>query len=231
MKEECLICRTPLEYLQTETQMECALCHRIEESKTRCIHGHYICNDCHTKGLDSIMAYCLQEKSKNPITIFEQMTSMPFCHMHGPEHHILVGAALLTACHNAGGDIDLATALKEMMARGRKVPGGTCGFWGCCGAAVSTGMFFSILSGATPLTCDSWGQSNLMTAESLYHIGKIGGPRCCKRNSYLSMQAAAGFLQKTKNILLDMNEISCKQSQQNNQCIGLRCPFHPSQKK
>lgn len=53
---------------------------------------------------------------------------MPFCHMHGPEHHTLVGTALLTAYHNSGGNIELLPALKEMAARGRKVPGGACGF-------------------------------------------------------------------------------------------------------
>jgi hypothetical protein len=29
------------------------------------------------------------------------LMAMPFCHMHGPEHHVMVGAALLTAYHNA----------------------------------------------------------------------------------------------------------------------------------
>ncbi|MCQ2563482.1 MAG: DUF5714 domain-containing protein [Mogibacterium sp.] len=27
--------------------------------------------------------------------------SMPFCHMHGPEHHVMVGSALLTAYKQA----------------------------------------------------------------------------------------------------------------------------------
>ena len=36
MKEECLICQAPLEYLETETLMECALCHR-SDSNNQCI--------------------------------------------------------------------------------------------------------------------------------------------------------------------------------------------------
>ena len=55
MKEECLICQAPLEYLGTETLMECALCHRQEMSQTRCINGHYVCNECHTKGMDAVI--------------------------------------------------------------------------------------------------------------------------------------------------------------------------------
>lgn len=162
MKEECLICQAPLEYLETGVLMECELCHRQEISKTRCINAYYVCNECHMKGMDAVIGYCLNETSKNPIEILDHLMSLPFCHMHGPEHHTLVGVALLTAYCNAGGEIKLLTALKEMMARGRKVPGGTCGFWGSCGAAISTGMCMSILSGATPLTQESWGQSNLI---------------------------------------------------------------------
>ena len=149
--------------------------------------------------------------------------------MHGPEHHTLAGAALLTAYHNAGGNIELIPTLKEMIARSRKVPGGACGFWGSCGAAVSTGMFMSIISGATPLTQDSWGQANLMTAQALTAIGKIGGPRCCKRNSYLSLQAAARYVAETTHILMEMKPVVCNRTQQNNQCIRQRCPFYPSQ--
>ena len=157
MKEECLICRAPLEYLEREVLMECELRHKQEMSKTRCVNGHYVCNECHTKGLDSVVGYCMKESSHNPIAILDRMMDMPFCHMHGPEHHTLVGMALLTAYHNAGGKIDLLPALKEMFARGRKVPGGACGFWGSCGAAVSSGMFMSIISGATPLAEEAWG--------------------------------------------------------------------------
>lgn len=229
MKEECLICKAPLEYLETETEMECELCHRHEMSKTRCVAGHYVCNECHTKGLDSILGYCIKENSKNPVEILQRMMTMSFCHMHGPEHHTLVGAALLTAYHNAGGNIELLPALKEMIARSRKVPGGACGFWGSCGAAVSTGMFMSIILGATPLTQDSWGQANLMTAQALTAIGKIGGPRCCKRNSYLSLQAAARYVAETTHILMEMKPVVCNRTQQNNQCIRQRCPFYPSQ--
>ena len=28
MKEECLICKAPLEYLQEDVEMECAICHK-----------------------------------------------------------------------------------------------------------------------------------------------------------------------------------------------------------
>ena len=113
MPEECLICKAPLEYLVADEQMECALCGKKELSKTRCREGHYVCNDCHTQGIDTIFGLCLNEKSCNPVEIMNSLMALPFCHMHGPEHHIMVGAALLTAYKNAGGAIELPTALRD----------------------------------------------------------------------------------------------------------------------
>ena len=141
MSEECLICKEPLEYLNEDILMECVICHKKENSKTRCVNRHYVCNECHTKGIDVLFGLCLNEASKNPIEIINKMMDMPFCYMHGPEHHIMVGMALLTAYKNAGGKIELENALREMMNRGRSVPGGACGFWGACGAGISSGMF------------------------------------------------------------------------------------------
>ena len=106
----------------------------------------------------------------------------------------MVGAALLTAYKNAGGDIDLSKALTEMKNRGQSVPCGACGFWGACGAGISSGMLVSIISGSTPLAGEPFGLSNRMTAKSLDAVGSVGGPRCCKRDSYLSILSAIDFV-------------------------------------
>ena len=223
--EECLICKAPLEYLETGELMECAICHKKEISKTRCVNGHYVCNECHTEGMDAIIGVCLEESSKDPVEILERMMSMDFCHMHGPEHHVMVGASLLTAYRNAGGDIDLDSALAEMMSRGKSVPGGSCGFWGACGAGISSGMFVSIISGSTPLENEPFALSHKMTARSLQAIGDIGGPRCCKRDSYLSILEAVDFVRENFGIEMDRHKVTCTRSAENNQCIGKRCPF------
>ena len=145
--------------------------------------------------------------------------------MHGPEHHVMTGSALLTAYKNAGGDLDLQPALLEMMRRGKSVPGGTCGFWGACGAGISAGIFVSIISKSTPLSEKPFGLSNLMTAKALEQIGTVGGPRCCKRDSYLSILAAIDFTAAHFNIQMEKPEVVCRHAAQNNQCIGSRCPF------
>ena len=231
MKEECLICKAPLVYTDTAEEMVCCICNKKEKSKTKCQNGHYVCNRCHIKGIDTIIGVCMASTSKDPYEIFKTIISMPFCHMHGPEHHIILGASLLTAYKNAGGDIDLQSALVEMQSRGQEVPGGTCGFWGACGAGISTGIFVSIATKCTPLSNKVWGQANTMTSRALAKIGEVGGPRCCKRTSFLAMQEAVRFAKEELGVEMQLGQITCTSNQFNNQCIGARCPFVPKNKK
>ena len=224
--EECLICGAPLEYLQQDELMECAICHKQELSKTRCVNGHYVCNECHSSGLDSMLGVCLSATGTDPVAILTEMMDLPACHMHGPEHHVMVGMALLTACHNAGAEFDLHSALLEMKNRGSAVPGGSCGFWGACGAALSTGMAISVLTDTTPLSTESFGVAQQMTARALATIGDIGGPRCCKRDSYLSLREATAFINEHFDLPINHGDIVCHFAAKNNQCLGKRCPFN-----
>lgn len=224
--DECIICGAPLEYLAAPVEMECAICHRRFTNNVRCTEGHYVCDDCHTAGIDSIVGICLHETSTNPVAIMERLMALPTCHMHGPEHHIMVGAALITAYHNAGGDVDMVWALSEMVRRGKQVPGGACGNWGACGAALSTGMFVSIVTRSNPLAAETWSLSNRMTSEALLNVSKHGGPRCCKRDSYLSILAAVAFAREHLGVVMEAPaNITCTRSRFNNQCLKSNCPF------
>ncbi len=223
---ECLICGDSLTYSEHAREMKCLLCGRLEKSNCSCLQGHYICNQCHSKGMENIIAVCLQEESMDPVGILTRLMKLPFCHTHGPEHHVLVGAALLTACHNAGKQFNLQQALQEMLERGKSVPGGACGFWGACGAGISTGMAVSILLEATPLSRGEWKLANGMTSKALRNISSVNGPRCCKRDSFFALQAAIDFLQEHLGIKLNRQDIICFFSNRNNQCLGGECPFN-----
>jgi len=229
--EGCLICGAPLEYLAEDVPMICAVCGKREPSKTRCVNGHYVCSECHTRGMDALAAVCLNETGKDPVAIVEKLMDMPFCHMHGPEHHVMVGAALLTAYKNAGGTIDLPRALREALQRGKGVPGGACGFWGACGAAVSAGIFVSIVTMASPLAKEPWGLANLATAAALSRIGALGGPRCCKRNSYTAILAAVEFAREHLGVSMETGRVVCTRSARNSECLNERCPYNPGTQK
>ena len=62
-------------------------------------------------------------------------------------------------------------------------------------------------------------------AKALGAIGEIGGPRCCKRDSFLSVLAAVDFAREELGVAMEKPAVVCRYSAQNNQCIGKRCPF------
>ncbi len=180
--------------------------------------------------VDPIVALCMEETSRNPIEILEKLMSHPDCPMHGPKHHVLVGAALLTAYNNCLPDsakLNLEEALSEMRERGEQVPGGACGYMGACGASISTGIFLSIATRNTPFSTDTWRLCNLCTARALEQVAENGGPRCCKRDSYLSVLTAIDFVKENLGVEMEKPVVHCSRSQINEQCIGKKCPFSP----
>ena len=229
--EACLICGVPLVYFEEGQQMVCTRCGEEKLGYARCEAGHFICDDCHMQlGIEAILSACKRSKEQNPIALFEQIAQDPNIYMHGPEHHVLVGAALLTAYKNCGGALDLCQGLKEMAQRGKAVPGGACGFLGCCGAAVSAGAYLSIVLHATPLSTGDWGLCNQLTAHCLEAIGQAGGPRCCKRDSYLAILKGAAFTKEHLGIEMPLpKEVACKHSARNRECIRRKCPFYPAE--
>ena len=177
-----------------------------------------------------VVALCMADTSRNPIEILEWLMSQPDCPMHGPTHHVLVGAALLTAYNNCLPDsakLDMEEALSEMRERGEQVPGGACGYMGACGASISTGIFMSIVTRNTPFSTDTWRLCNLCTARALEQVALNGGPRCCKRDSYLSVLTAIDFVKEHLGVEMEKPEVKCSRSQINEQCIGKKCAFSP----
>ena len=225
----CLICGADLVYFQEAKEMTCVFCGKRELSHASCKDGHYVCDACHArKGIEAVMRECRTTKSRNPIEIMQKIMADPYIYMHGPEHHVMAGAALLAAYHNSGGEVDLDWALAEMKERGGQVPGGVCGFWGCCGAGVSTGIYMSIITKATPLSGKSWGLSNRMTSRALNAIGEIGGPRCCKRDTFTAVKEAVQMTKEELGIEMELPEkIECGFHVENQQCLKNRCPYHP----
>jgi len=147
--------------------------------------------------------------------------------MHGPENHVLIGSALLAAWKNCGKDIDLPEALSVMKERGSQLPGGICGFWGNCGAAVSAGIFLSIVTEGTPLNAASRKLSNLLTSECLRQTSKYSGARCCKRDGFLAIKTAVVFAAEYLNVKMELPEsLACEFYARNTECIKKDCPFY-----
>jgi hypothetical protein len=182
-------------------------------------------------GNDLIEKYCIGSTSQDPLELAISLMKKPQIKMHGPEHHFLVPAVILTAYYNTMkiNDEKKQDSLKKARERAEKILGGFCGFYGDCGAAVGTGIMMSILTGSTPLSKQEWRLSNLITAKSLFTIANHGGPRCCKRNSFLAITEAVEFLKEHFETTMSINkDYKCEFSSLNKECLAEKCPFHIS---
>ena len=223
----CLFCGQELVYLPQMQAQTCVYCGKPYESNARCVQGHFVCDGCHDADAnDLIEQYCLQTTLNDPVEMAMTLMHHPSVAMHGPEHHFLVPAVLLAGYYHRHPGEDRAIKIKQARKRAEGVPGGSCGFCGNCGAAVGTGIFISLITGATPLSRKEWRLSNRMTAESLLAIAEHGGPRFCKRDTFLALQSAHAFLQEQFGSTFDMPaSIQCDFSPLNKECLKSKCPF------
>jgi hypothetical protein len=148
--------------------------------------------------------------------------------MHGPEHHVIVPAVIIAAIRNAGYPVPEG-AIDKALERASKVPGGWCGLYGDCGAAVGIGIAVSVLTNATPLTGKERGLALGATALALSKL-LDDQPRCCKRSSRIAVEAAVNYLEDKLGIKLGQSKlIPCAYTIRNQQCAKGECPYYPKQ--
>jgi hypothetical protein len=231
----CAICGGELAYSPVRQERACAYCGTREMSEAACVNGHYVCNACHSgTANDLIERYCAAASSRDPLSMAMTLMKDGKVKMHGPEHHFLVPAVLLAAWANAVGKgaEERAALIATARRRAEEVKGGFCGFQGACGAAVGTGIFVSLATGATPVARAEWRLANLMTSESLRDIAEHGGPRCCKRDTFLALTAAVRFLARERGVTLDdPGTVVCSFSSMNRECLREACPYFAADSK
>jgi hypothetical protein len=227
-QENCGVCGQPLVYETTEAKRKCTFCGREFSASIYCPRGHYVCDACHSRGaLDVLRDVLSKTTSTDPIEILEKVMAHPAVPMHGPEHHAMVPAIIVSAVKNAGYPVPEG-AVEKALERGSKVPGGWCGFYGVCGGAIGVGTAVSVLTGATPITGKARSLANEATAFALSKMID-GGPRCCKRASRKALEAAVEFLKTRMGINLKINQkIKCHYSKRNHECIWEACPYYTS---
>ena len=228
----CLLCGAPLDYRDAAAPVACVLCGAACESPVTCRDGHFVCDGCHAApARDVIERACLASQGTDPVVVATALMRHPSLKLHGPEHHFLVPATLLAAVANAQGR---AAAKPGLLAEARRrsdaVPGGSCGFHGACGAGVGVGIFASVVSGITPLTRKGWGQANQATGRALTVIGGVGGPRCCKRTTWLALLTGIRVAREALGVRLGGRGPACEWSEVNAECLDEACPFHPDRR-
>lgn len=221
----CMICGEELIYQAHKAPVQCLRCGRREESLVICKNGHYVCDECHRQSvLDQVYAYCTTTDETDPKTILNALFALPGLHMHGPEYHSIVPAALVTAYANCMG-INKIPLVNEAIARGRDVKGGSCGLSGVCGAAAGAGIGYSIIKGVSPLSKEERGNTMKLTAAVLTEMSKFGGPRCCKRESSIAVEIAVNFIDVFSG--MELAHYECTQFKDNLDCLKKACCYFP----
>jgi hypothetical protein len=222
----CGVCAKPLIYAIESLSQKCFLCGKKEKALIYCPAGHYVCDSCHSKGaLDVLRQVVASSQSTDPGAILEQVMSHPSVPMHGPEHHAIVPAAIVAAVRNAGYPLPQGS-MEKVLERASKVPGGWCGLYGDCGAAVGSGIAISVITGATPLTGKTRTLALAATSQALSRMLDEEA-RCCKKASRIAVKSTVDFLRERLGITLIQGEkVRCAYSLRNEQCARGKCPYY-----
>jgi len=227
--ENCMICGEELEYLTAAIPATCTYCGRAESVNIHCPAGHYVCNECHAgDSIKIITQYCLSSTSTNPMDMAKTIMKHPTMPMHGPEHHAMIAAVLVTAFKNCTGKVT-DDDIKEAIRRGATVPGGYCGLYGADAAAIATGIAMSTILEASPLTDYERRTANMMTSRALAAIAINRGMRCCKRSTFAAIESAVQYFQEVLGTELGhipVSKLRCEHSSRNKQCSGVDCRYY-----
>ncbi|MGI6678352.1 MAG: DUF5714 domain-containing protein [Dehalobacterium sp.] len=185
----------------------------------------------YTMVTDRCVDYFKETTEADLIDLLMQLMDIEGLPMHCPVHHYIVPAALLTVCRqHQGSDISvLERDLDEALKRAQNVLGGFCGFYGACGAAVGLGIFLSIITNSTPMSRKPWGYLNRATGQALIEMAELGGPRCCKRTTFIAIKSVLPQINDLFRLNLEIKEpISCHYHKNNQECLKQECPFWPN---
>lgn len=223
----CRVCGAELVYSETDRDSTCHYCGKTVPANARCANGHFVCDSCHgADALEIIKSVCIHSLETDPATIMRTIRSHPHFRIHGPEHHTMVPAVILTALRNCGCSItyeEFTTAIQ----RGQTIGGGSCAFLGACGAAIGVGIACSLLLGATPYDGDKRQIVQQATHAALGAIASFDAPRCCQRDCWLALREACRLIQEYAGITLSASPFACEQHSENKGCIREKCPLWP----
>lgn len=222
----CMCCGGDLHYFSAPHEMACHYCGRTCLADGCCTQDHFVCDRCHQeKGLAVIKTICTSTREQDLLKLLTIIRSHPSIPMHGPEHHAMIPGILLACYRNGGGTISSQEILTAIN-RGAEVPGGVCGFWGACGAAIGIGIGVAAILAATPLTPGPRQLAQEFSARILLALASRKGGRCCQRETYIALTETARLSREKLAVSLRAEaELHCDQYQRNKECIGKQCPL------
>ena len=230
--ENCMVCGTTLEYLETATSVVCNYCGREETGYVRCPKGHYVCDECHGKGaFELVRDIALTTDEKDPLAIAELLMAHPKIPFLGCEHGLIATASLLAALKNdATLDISNEQIFEAMKRTQKQAMPPYCALTGVCGVPIGIGAAFSVILGAA---CPKDRESAItmhIVARTVDTIANDVGPMCCK--SFVRTALGVGYNSAKEyfdiHLPIHREKISCFHSNKNHRnCRKNKCLYFP----
>lgn len=231
LKLSCVLCGKELE--EAQGLATCSYCGKVEKADYVCPEGHYICEECRlAQPLELIKKTCEHTSEKDPVKIALLLMKHPSVKIFGDEHHALVSCSLLAAVGNvlAGSEKEFNknSAIERAIKRIEKFGYGSCGSMGVCGAAAGVGVAVSVFTKATYMSDAERSEAMNAVSEALRQIASLGGPRCCKASTYISVQVGAEVFRNHLGVKLPRSDFPrpCIFIKKNKDCLLERCPYY-----
>jgi ubiquinone/menaquinone biosynthesis C-methylase UbiE len=223
----CMVCKKEIIYLKNHEPKTCHYCSAEFNVDAVCKNDHYVCDNCH--GMDArnfVTQLLLNTKETDLINLMNKIRSHPSFNLHGPEHHFTIPGVVAAVYRNLTGklkDEDILTAIE----RGSTIPGGTCAFWGGCGAPLGAGTGFGVILDSTPLKPKQRQIVQKIVSTLTAETGKIKAARCCQRESWLTLLKVSEISETILDVKLPADgKVICTQMDENKECIKAACPFY-----
>lgn len=228
--QTCIICGDDLELLNSEIETICDFCGKTGKAHTSCKSSHIICDNCLNMPVNEyIKKICLSDSGNDPIALAVKIMNSPLIRMHGSEHHFIVPAVMLTCTHNnIKSSHDLSTLLDIAEDKSMHTVSQDCKFeCNFCGAAIGASIYLNIFTGIDNSDDNEvLSLDKILTTNCLLKISELNLPKCCKRDTYLTITETIHFMKEYFEIELPVSEAKCTFSLRNKSCGREICIFY-----
>jgi LSD1 subclass zinc finger protein len=230
--EHCMVCGSPLEYLQHAESLRCAYCGASGQGHVKCPEGHFVCEGCHRKdAIQMIEQTVFSTELQSPHEIAELMMHHGSLPMLGCEHAFIAAGAMMAALRNSPygkGKLSNEDIREAFERTSKQAVAGYCGLTGVCGIAPAIGACFSVFLGAR---CGTDSEQKI-TMEAVIRVSQaiadLTGPSCCKAYVRVALTEATAMLGERFGIMLQNTErtIICGHAEKHpHGCREEKCPY------
>ncbi|KUO41887.1 MAG: hypothetical protein APU95_03995 [Hadesarchaea archaeon YNP_N21] len=229
-KFPCPICGGEMHELKPPKKLQCYFCGEIGDANLTCEQNHFICETCRLATAQEIIERIgISAREADPIEIANKLMVHPAIPVYGIEHHSITAVALFRAVKNLKGEKVEKKDIKKLLALTQKIPYGSCGFLGVCGAAAGVGAALSALLKASYMSDRERTLAMNCASEANIEIAEEGGPRCCIESVYIALDVASRAVNQIFGLKMNpkLPIKSCKFPEKAPDCRRERCKFFP----